>query len=81
MAYGVTPPDHGSVDPNVIHRGSADGLGPGELGHNIEQHDMVFDAEQAWKPMRVGAQGRQLYSSTLWSLLSDGRSLPTKSNR
>jgi amidase len=49
IAFSVAPPDQGSVDPQVVTAVQRTAAALEKLGHNVEQHDMVFDADRAWE--------------------------------
>ena len=70
IAYSVTPPDHGSVDPNVVTAVQRTVSALEKLGHNIEQHDMVFDAERAWETYaRMGSVQTALFFNSVEPLV------------
>jgi amidase len=70
IAYSVTPPDHGSVDPNVVTAVQRTVSALEKLGHNIEQHDMVFDAERAWETYaRMGSVQTALFFDSVEPLV------------
>jgi amidase len=49
IAFSIAPPDQGPVDPDVAIAVQRTVSALGKLGHDIEQHDLIFDAPRAWE--------------------------------
>ncbi len=49
IAFSVAPPDEEPVDPHVVTAVQRTVAVLEKLGHNVEQHDMIFDARRAWE--------------------------------
>jgi amidase len=70
IAFSVAPPDQGPVDPHVVTAVQRTVSALEKLGHNVEQHDMVFDAERAWETYaRMGSVQTALFFDSVEPLV------------
>jgi amidase len=49
IGFSVAPPDHGPIDPHVVNAVQRTVSVLDKLGHDVEQHDLIFDARRAWE--------------------------------
>jgi amidase len=49
IAFSIAPPDQGPVDPHVVTAVQRTVSVLQKLGHDVEQHDLAFDAPRAWE--------------------------------
>jgi amidase len=49
IGFSVTPPDGGSIDPEVVAAVTAAASLLARLGHSVEEHNMTLDAADAWR--------------------------------
>jgi amidase len=49
IGFSIAPPDHRPVDPHVVTAVQRAMSTLEKLGHDVEQHDLVFDAPRAWE--------------------------------
>ena len=49
ISFTVTPPDGNPIDPEAVAAVKNTARVLERLGHHVEEHDMAFDAESAWR--------------------------------
>jgi amidase len=70
IAFSVTPPDQGPVDPDVMAAVQRTASVLQKLGHDVEQHDMIFDARRAWETYaRMGSVQTALFFDSVEPLV------------
>jgi amidase len=66
IAFSVAPPDEGPVDPHVVTAVQRTVSALGKLGHDVEQHDLIFDAPRAWETYaRMGSVQTALFFDSM----------------
>jgi amidase len=66
IAFSVAPPDQGPVDPHVVTAVQRTVSALGKLGHDVEQHDLIFDAPRAWETYaRMGSVQTALFFDSM----------------
>ncbi len=66
IAFSVAPPDQGPVDPEVVAAVQRTTSVLQRLGHDIEQHNLIFDASRAWEIYtRMGAVQAALFFDSM----------------
>jgi amidase len=66
IAFSVAPPDEGPVDPHVVTAVQRTVSALGKLGHDVEQHDLIFDAPRAWETYaRMGSVPTALFLDSM----------------
>jgi amidase len=49
IGFSIAPPDHGPIDPHVVTAVQRTVSVLQKLGHDVEQHDLNFNAPRAWE--------------------------------